>query len=223
MSLWNYEEQFPGASGGSAVRAIEHFPATWRQMYKPFEVDGADIHRARRRIQSAPGAGQAASARPEAIGVIYNDYIQNTREAYSMDGWEGSQAARHPDGRFVQNTLGGSNSLLANFDRWNAGNRRPVGFGETGMDTAPIRAGAYSDADPFQAQEHLYNPSGPSGTTSYSGLNTDRATRLQAIGLNAQSESLLVTKPRDTNFLNGEWDARHVAGVGAVLAAMVAF
>ena len=196
-----YDQLHRGASGGTTAPDgwglfTGASQPTWRQLMKPYEIDGAAITSARGTYKLGPGAGQAPSAQREIRGVIYNDIDANTPDRYSLDGHEGSQVASHPDGRFAQNTAGTSNSALANFD---------------------LRSlvSANMDTEGIPAQEHLANPSGPSGTTSYSGLAKNRASRLEQAGA-----SVLVAPAREsstgrTSLLTGEWGVAQLAGVSA--------
>jgi hypothetical protein len=85
---------------------------TWRQVMKPFEVNGASIAAAHHVYKKAPVGGQAASVPPVVAGVPSNDR-PHTRE---LDGHRDSAISSHPDGQYAQNTAATSDySLGANY------------------------------------------------------------------------------------------------------------
>ena len=82
---------------------------TWRQIFKPFEVDGASLEATRHVYRQVPALGQAASAPPEISGVPAND----RPHSLSLDGHQGSAVSNHPNGLFAQNTAATSDYSLA--------------------------------------------------------------------------------------------------------------
>lgn len=101
----NYDVLHRGASGGTAdPEGWELYTGgqdpTWRQLFKPHEVNGADFHAAQQTYKRAPARGRAASVPPEVAGVLSND----RSHVPALDGHRDSAISSHPDGLYAQNT-----------------------------------------------------------------------------------------------------------------------
>ena len=100
---------------------------TWRQIFKPHEVDAADLNAVRHFYKQVPALGRAASVQAEIPGVPSSDRSHNL----ALDGHRDSALSSHPDGLYAQNTAATDDySLGANLATFRgpypAGGLRPV-------------------------------------------------------------------------------------------------
>ena len=115
---------------------------TWRQLFKPHEVNGADFQAAAHVYSRVPALGQAASLPPEIPGVPLSDRVHIN----ALDGHVDSALSNHPDGRFAQNTAVTSDySLGANYATFTGpslapGRLQPVTLPNYTINTNPTRA-----------------------------------------------------------------------------------
>ena len=101
----DYSSLFPGASGGNTdpdghyLYQGGRYP-TWRQYYKPHEVDGADWIAAHHMNTKVRNLGRAASLLSHIEGVFSND----RSHSHALDGHQDSVISNHPDGLFGLNS-----------------------------------------------------------------------------------------------------------------------
>ena len=196
-----YKALHPGASGGNSdpegweLYTGGDYP-TWRQIYEPHEVNGADFKAAQHVYKQVPAAGRAASVPPEIPGVPSND----RPHSLALDGHQDSEVSSHPDGRFAQNTAATSDhSLGAN----------------TAHFAGPFPGGGLHQAPEFdhftEAGGTVVRTTAPTGTLGTSTATRSElfANRMRARQLEGQPE-LLVKKPsimptRVLSALEAEW------------------
>ena len=197
-----YKALHPGASGGNSdpdgweLYTGGDYP-TWRQIYEPHEVNGADFKAARHVYKQVPAAGRAASVPPEIPGVPSND----RPHSLALDGHQDSEVSSHPDGRFAQNTAATSDHSLGANTAHFAGP-----FPGGGLHQAPDVTGAISlDAN----LEVSRAKTGVIATLAHATPSQLFAQRMRAKHLEGQPE-LLVKKPsimptRVLSALEAEW------------------
>lgn len=159
MTSWGWELH-PGASGGSTD------PDRGPYLTGAYHPTAGEFLGANRN-------SLAQDRMPAQAPPVYGPGVLSSDKSHdpSLDGHAHSAVARHPDGQFAQNTAAtSSHSLSANVEH--------------------LIAWGYQETDPKgPAQDHLLNPSGPSGSESTATLASTREQRVRGV---LQDGSLLV-------------------------------
>lgn len=171
MQTWGYSELHPGASGGTTG------PEQFQQLTGAMHRNAGAYYGADRNAR-ALGIGLGVTVPAEIPGVIVNDASHHS----PLDGHYGAQNANMLDSRFAQNTAATSDhSLLANFAHFTR--------------SFPFGLDAYDPTGHGPAQQHIPNPSGPSGAPGVYRLEANRRDRLA--GEEGSTELLMLKDASD--------------------------